>query len=273
MTPYNLPKHSYEEIREVVVEIILRRVRVNYDPTQFANLVSGVGEVFAARRGEQVQRSLAGQRVHADDAELIRDVFWDLFRQGFITLGLNDSNPQWPFFRLSYFGEKTLATQSPYRFHDTGSFLTVVRREVPDISPEAAVYLEEAVAAFYAGCLLACCVMLGVAAEAEFLRLAEIACKNAIHGAKFSAVAKQHFIRRKITTFQDCLRPIISTLPQNVIEDLDTNFLAVQSILRIARNDAGHPTQATLQRENVFVYLQLFIPFARQLMRLRNALT
>jgi len=26
------------------------------------------------------------------------------------------------------------------------------------------------------------------------------------------------------------------------------------------------------QRENVFVYLQLFIPFARQLMRLRTAL-
>src|SRR5262245_14780894 len=33
-------------------------------------------------------------RLSADDAELVRDVFWDLFRQGFITLGLDDSNPQ-----------------------------------------------------------------------------------------------------------------------------------------------------------------------------------
>jgi uncharacterized protein (TIGR03437 family) len=36
---------------------------------------------------------------------------------------------------------------------------------------------------------------------------------------KFAAVAKQHFIRRKITAFQDCLRPIITTLPQEATED------------------------------------------------------
>ena len=61
---------------------------------------------------------------------LVRDVFWDLFRQGFITLGLNDSNPNWPWFRLSHFGERALKTQSPYRFHDTGSFIGLVRTEV-----------------------------------------------------------------------------------------------------------------------------------------------
>ena len=58
-----------------------------------------------------------------------------------------------------------------------GSFLTLVKTEVPDVCPEAVVYLEEAVAAFYAGCLVACCVMLGVAAEAEFLRLLEVAAR------------------------------------------------------------------------------------------------
>ena len=101
----------------------------------------------------------------------MRDVFWDLFRQGFITLGKDDPNNMWPWFRLSHFGQKTLQIQSPYRFHDTTSFIAMTKREVPDISPEATAYLEEAVAAFYAGCLLASCVMLGVAAEAEFLRL------------------------------------------------------------------------------------------------------
>jgi hypothetical protein len=124
------------------------------------------------------------------DAELVRDVFWDLFRQGFITLGLNDSNPQWPFFRLSYFGERARQTQSPYRFHDTTSFLKLVRVEVPDISDEAVVYLEEAVAAFHAGCLLASCVMLGVAAEAEFLRLIDVACRSGTHCAAFAGLER-----------------------------------------------------------------------------------
>jgi hypothetical protein len=263
---WNQKQHTYEEIREVVVDILLNRVSVQYEPDQWTSLTSGVGEVFAKRA--QVQ----DQRLHPYDAELVRDVFWDLFRQGFITLGMNDANPTWPWFRLSHFGERALKTQSPYRFHDTGSFLSLVKAEVPDISPEAAVYLEEAVAAFYAGCLLACCVMLGVAAEAEFLRLLDVAVKNATHGGKFAQAAKQNFVRQKVTKFQDSLRPLLPGLPQNATEDFDTNFAMIQSVLRIARNDAGHPTSANPQREQVYVYMQLFVPFARQLMRLRNAL-
>jgi iron uptake system EfeUOB component EfeO/EfeM len=87
----------------------------------------------------------------------------------------------------------------------------------------------------------------------------------------FAPAAKLSFIRAKITKFHDILRPLISKLPKDATEDLDTNFSAIQSILRIARNDAGHPTGATLQREQVYVFLQLFIPFARQTMRLRMA--
>jgi hypothetical protein len=79
---------------------------------------------------------------------------------------------------LSHFGKRTLTAQSPYRFHDTSSFLNLVKTEIPDVSQEAVTYLDEAVSAFYAGCLLASCVMLGVAAEAEFLRLVDVAAKN-----------------------------------------------------------------------------------------------
>lgn len=270
----NSTQHTYEEIRDVVIDILLRREPVTYEPSQWVHLQIGVAEVFAGRESAPGQQQLyAGQqRPNSHDAELIREVFWDLFRQGFITLGLDDSNPAWPFFRLSHFGQKTLLTQSPYRFHDTNSFLSLVEKEVPDISREAVVYLDEAASAFYAGCLLASCVMLGVAAEAEFLRLAETAAKSQAHGQKFAAVSQKNLIRQKITKFQDCLKPLTSALPHEATEDLDTNFLAIQSILRIARNDAGHPTGAAPQREQVYVYLQLFVPFARQLMQLRRAL-
>jgi hypothetical protein len=196
-----------------------------------------------------------------------------LFRQGFITLGMNDSNPNWPWFRLSHFGQQTLQSQNPYRFHDTASFLAMVKKEVPDISTEAVTYLDEAVAAFYAGCLLASCVMIGGAAEAEFLRLIDVAASSATHGSIFVPVKKLAFIRPKITKFHGLLKPLITTLPRSATEDLETNLTMIQSVLRIARNEAGHPTAATPEREQVYVFLQLFVPFARQLMRLRKALT
>ena len=271
---WDLSQHTYEEIREVIVDIVLKRESVAFDPSQFGHLTTGVAEVFARRTAQPGQPHDRHQqhRLHPYDGELVRDVFWDLFRQGFITLGMNDSNPMWPFFRLSHFGEQTLQNQSPYRFHDTSSFVSMVKKEVPDISPESVAYLDEAVAAFYAGCLLASCVMLGVAAEAEFLRLVDVAASSGAHGSTFSPIQKLTFIRQKITKFQNALKPLLPNFPKDVTEDLDTNLTAIQSVLRIARNDAGHPTAAKVEREQVYVFLQLFVPYGRQLMRLRNVL-
>ena len=263
--------HTYEEIRDVVVDILLGRESAHYAAQQFNSLVLGVNEVFARRSGYTEHPSQIPS--NPQDEELVRDVFWDLFRQGAITLGLNNSNPEWPFFRLSHFGSQTLASQSPWRFHDTSSYLTLVRREVPDISEQAVTYLDEAVGAFYAECLLASSVMLGVAAEAEFLRLLDVAVSRPTVGNTFQTAANQKFIRRKITKFLPALTSISSHLDRLATEDLDTNFAPIQSVLRIARNEAGHPSSAAPQRENVYVNLQLFVPFARQLMRLRNALT
>jgi len=112
---------------------------------------------------------------------------------------------------------------------------------------------------------------LGVAAEAEFLRLVDVASKGK-HAAKFAAAMKPLFIRQKIEKFQAALTPLVKGLPKEATEDLDTNFAMIQSVLRVARNEAGHPTTASPEREQVYVFLQLFAPFARQLMRLRQAL-
>ena len=202
--------HSYEKLRAVVVDILLKRERVGYEPDQFGYLTAGVAEVLARRAGTlQQNRGYLEPRLHPNDAELVRDLFWDLFRQGFITLGLNESSDKWPFFGLSYFGAHTLGTQSPFRFHNTSSFLNIVRKEVPDISAGALTYLDEAVAAYFADCLLACCVMVGVAAETEFLRLGEIAASSKAFAPVFAPVLQPVFIRQKITKFQECLKHLL----------------------------------------------------------------
>jgi hypothetical protein len=261
-----------------VIEVILNPLPdsvTHHTPNQWNSLLVSVGIVFFQREGRPLNPSdgeRGGERLHPYDRELVREVFWDLFRQGVIILGINDSNPMWPWFRLSQFGQKTLQHQNPYRFHDTTSFRTMVTKEVPDVSPEALAYLDEAVAAFYAGCLLASCVMLGVAAEAEFLRLVDVATTSPTYKTAFAPVLKSQFIRGKINKFADILKPLLPKIQKEAVEDLETNFTMIQSVLRIARNEAGHPTSATPARELVYVYLQLFAPFARQLMRLRKAL-
>ena len=161
----------------------------------------------------------------------------------------------------------------PFRFHDTNSYISLITNAVPDLLPEARMYLEEAVAAFYSGCFLAATVMLGVAAEAEFLRLIEVAKKNPQIGELFAAAAKEKFIRGKIEAFRKGLAPHLRTLPKTVTEDLDININAVQSVIRIARNEAGHPSGAQpSSREQVYINLQIFVHCAAQVGRLRQEL-
>ena len=259
--------HNYEEIRSAVVDILLG---IGHEPvSQFGSLPDAVHQLLSLR----ARKDPRALRQSNQDEELVRDVFWDLFRQGVITLGMNNANSNWPWFRLSHFGQKTLASQSPWRFHDTSSYMALVLREAPDLSKQAAVYLEEAVQAFYAQCLLASCVMLGVAAEAEFLRLLEDCGKLPKIGNRFSRASNERMISEKIKKFLVVIGDIRTSLDnKQATEDLDINFFNIQSVLRIARNEAGHPSPSNPSRENVYVHLQLFIPFARQLFRLKDAL-
>lgn len=273
MFNFDLPPHSYEEIRTLTIDALLAR-----QMGQFNDLLEHICRTILQKHNRSLPPTMmgiaypgAGAILHPEDTPLVLEVFWDLFRQGAVTLGFDANHPGWPAYRLTRFAQH-VAQQTPLRFHDTTAYIALVKTYVPDLLSEAEAYLEEAVAAFYADCLFASCVMLGVAAEAEFLRLVEVACASATHGAKFSSVAKPLFIRQKIAKFLPALRPLIPSLPNGSTEDIDTNFSMIQSILRIARNDAGHPTAASPKREQVYVNLQLFPPFARQLMRLRAAL-
>jgi hypothetical protein len=162
--------HSYEELRAIVIDILLGNEKIRNGAGNYRYLSDGVGEVLL-RRGApytDMQQYSGDIRMDERDVELVRDVFWDLFRQGLITIGRDDMNDGWPNFRLSHNAAQTLLRTSPYRFHNAASYLTLVKAEAPEISADTEEYLNQAVATYYTDCLLSSCVMLGVAAEIEF---------------------------------------------------------------------------------------------------------
>ncbi|TAZ29823.1 MULTISPECIES: hypothetical protein [Rhizobium] len=268
---YDAKQHSYEEIREAIIEIITRSRNV---PEQWASLVRELELELARRDGASApQTSLYGsQTMHPYDAELARDAFWDLFRQGMITLGINDSNPAWPWFRLSHLGKTELLQQNPLRFHDAGTFIALVKRLVPDISEAAIRYLQEAAGAFYADLMLSSCVMIGVAAEAEFIRLVDVAAAHPIHGSRFNSAQKADFIGTKVMKFRQAIDAIRADFPKPLMDNVEI-LMTIQAIIRTARNEAGHPVATNVIRQQVYVYLQLFAEMARQMMLFRQALS
>ena len=268
-------EHSYEELREVVINVLLDANDKGVD--RFEKLLEKAALELCRQDGQAHEQQHfcygSAAELHPDDAELVLEIVWDLFRQGVLTFGLNAANPGWPWIRLTRFGECVLQ-HGPYRLHNKAEFMRALRCEAVALSPDAAVYVKEAVAAFYADCLLSTCVMLGIAAESEFLRLLDVARNSRTYGKYFSRIGDGLSIRAKVMRFGEAIKPILSLLPQSGTSDLGDVLNTMQSILRTVRSESGPPSGADPpSRDQVYVYLQLFIPFLEQLSRLRRELT
>ena len=262
--------HSYEEIRDVILDLLSGREKPQDELSQYESLARSVAEVFQRRENIQQANRHSSPMLTVQDKELTRDVFWDLFRQGIITLGLNDSNQKYPFFRISHYGKKILAAKETYFFYDVSTYEQAIKREVPEINEVTLIYLKEAMQAFRAGCLLSSSVMLGVATEHTFLLLMEILELNPAYKLIATTVNKEKTILRKINKFKNKLDQQIKTLPPAIREDLDTYFAGILSVIRNYRNQSGHPTGKIIDREQMYVLLNLFISYYKKMYQLMD---
>lgn len=269
--------HSFEEIRSAALDLLAGREKATYGLDQYQHLLIGVAEVFRRREGQsETERGVVHifggtePRLSGADAERFLEVFWGLFREGVITLGCNDSNRAFPFFRVTEFGRRIIEHQQAYFFHDVASYEKVIRAEIPAIDDVTLMYVKEGMQSFRAGCTLAATVMLGVATEHTFLLLAEKIDQNPSHAPTFSAVNQQRTILQKVNKFKNILDQQLRTLPPALKEDLDTHFAGILSVIRTFRNQSGHPTGKLIDREQVYVLLQLFVPYAKKMYQLMD---
>jgi hypothetical protein len=272
---FDLPRckvnHSFEEIRAATLDLLAGRERAAYPPNQYQNLLTGVGEIFARRENPSFRQTVpppspSFTRLSTDDSELFLEVFWSLFREGIITLGLNDSNREFPFCRVSEFGKRIIEHQQAYFFHDVSSYEKAIKTEVTSIDSTTLLYLKEAMQSFRSGCVLACTVMLGVAAEHTFLLVLEAI--NQKHSSIFGSVNNERTILHKINKFKKILDAQAQNLTSTIKEDLDTHFAGNLSIIRNFRNQAGHPTGKIIDREQAYVLMQLFVPYCKKMYQL-----
>lgn len=256
--------HSYEEIRAAALDLVAGRGSIALGLDEYHRLSQCIGEVFAQREGRvQPGHHGATYPLDAQDEETFLEVFWDLFRQGIITLGLNNNNQALPF-RLTRLGQQIAEGKAAYFFHDVSSYEAAIRREVRGINQVTLLYLKEAMQAFRSGCMLSATVMLGVAVEHTFMLLLDVLETNAKHKKAFGSVFTERTLLQKFNKFRKLLDPMVKQLPAEIREDLDTHFAGILSVIRTFRNQSGHPTGKIMDREQTFVLLQLVIPYCRK---------
>jgi len=200
-----------------------------------------------------------------EEKDKIRQIVWDLIFERILTPGLDEANPNLPFLSITEYGKKVLSTGEilPY---DPDGYLRHLKSEIPSIDLLINMYVNESLQAFLRGLMFSSAVTLGAASEKAF---------NLLHEALANAITdptkKAHFIAlqgsyRTKSKFDEVKREIISIsarLPRNLQENLESNLDGIFNVIRVTRNDAGHPTGNVVKRDSAFVNLRLFIPYCK----------
>lgn len=91
-------------IRDVVIDVLKGAEKAEYSPpSQFGGLAACVTEIMI-RRGTPASPGRMSYGSYPElspaDTMILQEVFWDLFREGVITLGMDAANPTYPWFRV-----------------------------------------------------------------------------------------------------------------------------------------------------------------------------
>ena|SRR2546427_3170821 len=105
------------------------------------------------------------------------EVFWRLLIEGIVAPGMNSSNMNLPWFHLTAYGRKVIASE-PGHPHDHEGYLARIREASAEPDQTVLAYVTEGLTTFRQGGVVAAAVMLGIAAERVFLLVCDALCQS-----------------------------------------------------------------------------------------------
>jgi len=143
----------------------------------------------------------------------------------------------------------------------------------PGTSDTTKQYLKEALKSYEQECFVASSVMLGVAAEdttldvaASFVAWQGKPAKN----LKDILENPNRFYVYKLQEFEKRLTAAKGAIPSNLSENIELNITAILQIIRLTRNDAGHPTGKRVAPEDCYQNLVIYANAHRKLHQLKD---
>jgi hypothetical protein len=203
----------------------------------------------------------------------IQEAIWSLIARGLAYVNISQPAPENWTLELTTSGSAALRDEE-INPDDPSGYYRRLYSDIPTLSSLARLYITEAVNSYYHQCYLGSTVMLGVAAEAIFIELAEAFCgwlddtSGGNLGKILADPKKTHF--QKFDEFRKRLLPVASELPNGLGDGLDLQLNSVLDLLRVNRNHAGHPTGVKVSREDSFVHLRIFARIANRIYALKQ---
>ncbi len=214
----------------------------------------------------------AGHSLPEDDTIAIVSILWQMVGLG-ILVPRTVIDTQNQFFDLTGYGGEVLG-QTEATPYDPIGFKATLRQLAPNLERETLDYVDESLDSFIARHFRAAAVMLGVASENEIFSLTDLYGRTLTGNQREAfrqAMNKCRNTKERFDRIYQRLEQIRGTLPQDV-QELEVWLQGTFQVIRLYRNDSGHPKGLDPPQETVYASLTMFLTYARNLSRLKEYL-
>lgn len=202
------------------------------------------------------------------DSRQVMEVLWSLVGQGLLYLNYYDRHPSNWRFQLTAAGN-TAANDQSVNPDSPDQYLQRLKHSVPDASDTVTQYVNESLVSYRNRSYLASAVMLGVASEAAFLEMAEAFGRwlPPAEGASFLTLLSKPrtSYQAKFEEYRKKLEPRKPDLSEDLADGMALTLDAILDLLRIYRNDAGHPKGKQIPREQAKINLEMFARYLERM--------
>jgi hypothetical protein len=241
------------EIRKTILEL-LAGPRID---TRLGRGYHYFFESLKSKVGQDYNRHLAIQEI------------WQMIGDGLLYIDFEQPAAENWKLELSEKGQHIVESGDDFSPYDPDGYLVRLRKRIPLLDETVVIYAAESLRSFNADCYLSTLVMLGVASEKAFLLLAE-AFANWLpdrQSEKFLSIIqdqKQNVIA-KFTEFRKRIEPCKPKLPSDFADNMALTLDSVFDLIRINRNESGHPTGKRPDKGDAFITLQMFLTYLQKM--------
>lgn len=246
---------------ERVRQIVLYRLARDKDWHQF-------DYVWAESGGNYVKFEHPQLRKHF--LFLANEVMWQLLVQGVIAPGLDSNNLNFPWFHITEYGKQCLEA-GDFVPQDPNGYLAQLERKVGQRLDDIVVtYTRESLLTFLGGHYLSATVMLGVASERCVDLLIESYSDAIIDAGRKTSFNKKirqtgRSVKRRFDAIREELLQPTLALPAELRDALDIQLSGTFTLIRYSRNEVGHPTGRTIDRDTAHANLLLFPQYCERI--------
>ncbi len=244
-------------LRALVLELL------SHTPKTQINSLIGDMEGLVAERGlfpSSDDHYYQRKQLNPIDNLTISEIVWDLIQERVVTPGENMANQDWPFFRLTKFGQDYISQSVPH-YYDPQGYMEFLRNIVQNLDPVIEQYIFESLNCYRQQLFFASAVMLGAAAEKAILLLLQ-AITDAMSNPSSKRKAAQLLERPNLPEIFDTISKTVNslikakTISYSIHQGCTEHLMSLFEMIRVQRNDAIHPITGQVDRSKVFLSLQ-----------------